>query len=202
MEALPRVDVHWDECDDPDFSERMPMRPTLTTRSGEWDDLSDTLGRDLAELAGWAPPPTRALADELRARLDRREYVQILARQISAELQRERDLAEAKAAHARAQRRARERQAYTRPNLEVAPDPEPAIKRARKKRRKARIRAEKAYSAVSRVPEAPKPVPIVRTCTCGHVATEHGKSGVCMGVEPGTRYICQCNELTIERNAS
>lgn len=177
------LEVAWDECDDPDFSERMPMRPTLRVQYGVWDDLSDEvylIGKhDVRRLNPKVYNDNLDVMAEIEAYNER-----VTAKRLAADAEHQRKL-RAEALRTREAREAKRRRDAERDELRA--------EKARKAARKARRRAEEARGDR-------QALPVPRVCTCGHVASLHGRSGVCL--EPvrgdnGINYICPCTDLTV-----
>ena len=207
-----RTDALWDEADDPDFSELMPLRPTLRPHHGVWEDLTDTTGLDIAELAEWVPPPAREIPRDLIE--ERSARAREIARKISDELEAKRVAAE-RARRTRVNRMAhvtREDAAEawndptplsvrvrTRRKAEEAREADRKRKQKRKEARRAQRRPLAAPSAVSRPVRVLPPAP---TCTCGHEAAEHNRI-TCLGsvAEGNVNYRCTCTRFN-RREAS
>jgi hypothetical protein len=180
------LETAWDECDDPDFSERMPMRPTLRPVYSEWDDLGPIYL--IGEHANRRLRP-EVYNDGLDVAAEIEAYNErVTAKRLAADAEHQRKL-RAEALRIKEARAAKRRREAEREELRA--------EKARKAARKARRRAEEARADREALP-AP------RVCTCGHAATAHGRSGVCLEPVPGANginYICPCTDLAI-RSAS
>lgn len=174
-----RLDALWDEADDPDWSDLMPMRPTLRTRTGEWDDLAEE-NLLVGKLSSpHEPKPTPQAEGLRRYYAEHRVSDETRAKQSAAAKKRQ-----AQVAHIKRENKKRRS----------------AEMRAAREAREAQERTEKASFAVSEPEPAPGPVLARDTCACGHRAGTHSRFGICTATVSvdGANYVCSCMGLNLK----